>query len=221
MGSQDPRQKKDESLRVLAEEVEIAVEKAYPFADRSTVEQLASEHFLTAIWDRRVRQWVHLRGPRNLRDAVALALQAEAFYKGEDLRNPQRTRMVTLDQEVYPSEWSDYGTEGLGYPEEVDQVAAIRARNGVRPNTTTPRQLSESKDKAQVTSPKTSSGLSEERVVELIKNALAACAPPQRGSFDKSKMRCRSCNELGHFARECPRGKSQEGNTSESKPQEN
>ena len=107
------RQKKDESLRVLAEEVEIAVEKAYPFADRSTVEQLASEHFLTAIWDRRVRQWVHLRGPRNLRDAVALELQAEAFYKGEDLRNPQRTRMVTLDQEVYPSEWSDYGTEGL------------------------------------------------------------------------------------------------------------
>ena len=49
------RQGKEETLRTLAEEVEIAVEKAYPYADRATVEQLTTEHFLTAVWDRRVR----------------------------------------------------------------------------------------------------------------------------------------------------------------------
>ena len=183
------RQGREESLRILAEEVEIAVEKAYPYSDRATVEQLTTEHFLTAVWDRRVRQWVHLRGPRNLRDAVALALQAEAYYKGEDLRTPQRTRVVTTGYEAPQPEWSQYGYEDYGFSADTEQIAAVSSHRRMP-------QIAESRETGQ--------GMTEERVLELVKRALEDWKSQPRTDQDKSGIQCYFCKEYGHFARECP-----------------
>ena len=143
------RQGKEESLRTLVQEVEIAVEKAYRYADRATVEQLTTEHFLTAVWDRRVRQWVHLRGPRNLRDAVALALQAEAYYKGEDVRMPQKTQMMTTGYGA-----QEYGHEDYGFSADIEQIAAVSSHRRM-PQTAESREMSQ--------------GMTEGRVMQLVR----------------------------------------------------
>ena len=96
------RQQKEEILRSLADDIKIGIEKAYPQADHTTMEQLSIEYFLGAIYDSRLRLWVHVRGPLTLRDTVAHTLQAQAYFKGEDLRTPHCARMVS--NEVGPME---------------------------------------------------------------------------------------------------------------------
>ena len=112
------RQCKEESLWALADSIEVAVEKAYPQADPDTTNQHCLEYYLGAVKDPRVRQWVPTRGPTHLRHAIALALQSEAFFKGEDLRTPLQNRAVLED----PREDWDEDTEEF--------IGAMRTRPG-------------------------------------------------------------------------------------------
>ena len=78
------QQQKGEILRSLADDIKIGIEKAYPQADHTTMEQLSIENLFGVIYDPRLRPWVHVQGPLTLRGTVANTLQAQAYFQGED-----------------------------------------------------------------------------------------------------------------------------------------
>ena len=159
------RQRKGETLRSLADDIEIGIEKAYPQADRTTMEQLSKEYFVGAIYDPRLRQWEHIQGPMTLRDAVALALQAQAYFQGEDLRTPHRARMVA--NEARPMELDPENAFG-----DYEQVAAMQTRSTLA-----------AVNQGNRTTHGSSLGVTKEEVSQLIRDALEDWANRTRPRF--------------------------------------
>ena len=116
-------------------------------------------------------------------------MQAEAYYKGEDLRTVQRTRMVTTGYGTNQPEWQEYGYEDCGFSGDTEQIAAVSSHRGM-PQTVESRE--------------TSHGMTEEGVVQLVRKVLEELNRQPRTGQDKSGIQCYSCREYGHFARECP-----------------
>jgi hypothetical protein len=88
---QEKRQLRGESLRQLALNIEKLMHRAYPSAEQATKDSLATDAFLTAIWDTEVRLQVRLRSPVTLKRAVEEAESVEAC-----LRQARGTRRSTL-----------------------------------------------------------------------------------------------------------------------------
>ena len=100
-------QRKEQSLRALADSIEVAVEKAYPQANPDTTNQLCLEYYLGAVRDPRVRQWVHTRGPADPRHTVSLALQCEYSTANQGRTGGAPRGMASLGRSYRGVHWDN------------------------------------------------------------------------------------------------------------------
>ena len=80
----------NESLPDLAHEIRRLVKLAYPTGQHAILEDLAKNHFIDALSEPESRWQVQQTRPRNLDEAVRVAVELEAFHMAEKHRNPSK-----------------------------------------------------------------------------------------------------------------------------------
>lgn len=91
------RRKVGESLSTVATAIRVLAAKAYPEAPKSTLEDIAVDHFVEALEDNRhLRMLIRRSKPATLSEALATARFEEGIMKVDDERNPLAHRAATL-----------------------------------------------------------------------------------------------------------------------------
>jgi predicted transcriptional regulator len=83
------RRKEEESLQELGQEIRRLVQYAYPGVGINGVEELAIERFREALSNADQRMSVHQAHPRNLEEAIQVAMDLEAWQLAEQRRGSQ------------------------------------------------------------------------------------------------------------------------------------
>lgn len=94
------QRKKDESLHTLAQEIRRLVRLAYPGSGQVAA-ILETEAFIAAIPDRRLKEAIFLKEPRNLDEAVRTGVKVEAYFSTESGK-PYTSHVREIQEE-----WSD------------------------------------------------------------------------------------------------------------------
>ena len=89
--------KDGESLQELAQEVRHAVKWAYPYAWTRTHDDLAKDTFIQALGDSGMRWKVFLTRPKQLSEALKVALELEAFEIAEQNRLVESVQVASLE----------------------------------------------------------------------------------------------------------------------------
>jgi len=183
---------KGEPLPQLAQELETLVRRAYPAASEDMVRELAKDQFVDALQDRELQLYVKQAHPKDMKEALARALELEAFL---------RTSVGAVVAEA---------------PRKTFPVREFRARRAQAPTTPTKKQKEPSRSGRS--SPvgfrgacwscgqkghKRSQCRKGQRTRSLERPATSAFQPC-----------CRSCGEYGHFSIACtnPKDVMQAGN---------
>lgn len=72
---------KGESLPQLAQDIDTLVRRAYPSAPEDMVGELTTEYFMDALQNRELQLYVKQAHPKNVKEALARALELEAFTR--------------------------------------------------------------------------------------------------------------------------------------------
>ncbi|KAJ8039923.1 hypothetical protein HOLleu_14078 [Holothuria leucospilota] len=72
--------KPDESIPQLAQEIKRLTVQAYPVAPNRTTETLVRDYFIDSLEDTDTKWRVYQSRPRNLSDAVVVAVELESFF---------------------------------------------------------------------------------------------------------------------------------------------
>ena len=107
---QQRRQQKDESLDILARDIQKLVRKAYPCADLHTRERLEKDSFITAVQDASIRHSLRDKNLPNLRHCLQEAKRCQANLEIERARVPppptsqSKIRQVSTEEEIVTPE---------------------------------------------------------------------------------------------------------------------
>jgi hypothetical protein len=91
---------KDESLQKLAHDVRRLVRLAYPNAAMKTHDDLTKDQFIEALGDSEIRWSVFQARPKNVTEALKVAMELEAFKESEKSRLRKSVRGVKAEEEV-------------------------------------------------------------------------------------------------------------------------
>ena len=96
------RQQKGERLEQLGDAIERLTQLAYPTVGADITDELCRDHFMAALMQGDLRQWVHQSRPQTYGEAMASALQGEAYFRSERDRGPLRvaTCVATLPADL-------------------------------------------------------------------------------------------------------------------------
>ncbi|KAJ8033437.1 hypothetical protein HOLleu_23675 [Holothuria leucospilota] len=113
--------KPDESIPQLAQEIKRLTLQAYPEAPYETIETLARDYFIDSLGDTDTKWRVYQSRPRNLSDAVVVAVELESFFLAEtkkgNLRRPIARAVVP------PANDGEFSVRGYGI---IDNDSGIR-----------------------------------------------------------------------------------------------
>ena len=178
---------KDESLPELAQSIQRLVRQAYPDAPLSVWEVLAKDHFVDAIPDTDIRWKVLQTRPGTVQEALATATEVEAFQISER----QRLRPGRLTANIVGPQVSDKHHDTLD-----SSISKILSE--MKKDREEQRRLMEDLMK-KIERPARSVQPGMER--------FSSWGPRNTGGGN-----CWSCGEPGHFARNCPNLRYNQGN---------
>lgn len=101
--------KSEESLPELAHDIKRLLNRAYPDATPEMKETLAKDYFIDALGDSDAKWRVYQARPRQLEDAVTIAVELEAFGQAESKKSAPPRKLVarTVEKRQDPSPTSD------------------------------------------------------------------------------------------------------------------
>jgi hypothetical protein len=206
---------KDETLQELAHDVRRLVRLAYPKAPARTHNDLTKDQFIEALGDGEVRWSVFQARPKNITEALKVAMELEAFKESEKCRMRRSVRSIKEDGvETEVNKGDQDRPEILTQVQGVDlrQMAAqISQMSQGGPSYPGPRTRNREggpgPDKGAVGmfrdgERNASSGFQGGRK-EISDPSDKGYANP-RPMYDTSRVKCFRCDELGHYARNCP-----------------
>ena len=163
----------NESLHGLGQAIRKLTALAYPKTDKLERDRVARECFKKAISDAEVRKDVFRTRPETLNQAIQAAIECESYYKTEKARSRVKPAMYARPV----SEPTDHSH----IQHRLDQIESLLTQQ----NTMAPLQYS----MASHVAPAVTGQANDRQMYNM---------GPNRG-----EVRCFSCNELGHIARNC------------------
>jgi hypothetical protein len=206
---------KEETLQELAHDVRRLVRLAYPKAPVRTHDDLTKDQFIEALGDGEIRWSVFQARPKNITEALKVAMELEAFKESEKCRMRRNIRGVKAEEMELQGGRRQMGEAELDggqtkLPLDLRQmVAQINQmhqlgqgnRGSLAPSAGGPGVMGE-RDGGKgdglglgpptTGNPRNGSDFSERGYGS------------QRVPFDVSRIKCFRCDKMGHFARECP-----------------
>jgi hypothetical protein len=187
---------KEESLQELAHDIRRLVRLAYPKAAMRTHDDMTKDQFIEALGDGEIRWSVFQSRPKNITEALKVAMELEAFKESEKSRLRKSVR--SIKQESDGESESDLSrvkeTEGIKKLEL--SVQQVIAQIGQLQQKGSAKEGSEEFDKGVMRKPTAW----EERKRE---GGGRVNETGYRGPFDINKVKCFRCGKMGHYAREC------------------
>lgn len=182
--------KSGESLPELAHSIRRLVKQSYPTADYDLLESLAKDHFIDALPETDCRWTIQQARPRNLDEAVQVAVELEAFHIAEKHRGTNRkmTRVVRFEEE------KDVG-EVLSQEERLKQTED--AIQGLQQTVNKGFQaLKDRFNQLSVTGRGTDNFHTNQRQGRDVKRG---------GDWNQKPVECYHCGQLGHIRPNCPK----------------
>jgi hypothetical protein len=206
---------KEESLQELAHDIRRLVRLAYPGAAIRMHDDLTKDQFIEALGDGEIRWSVFQARPKNITEALKVAMELEAFKESERSRLRKSVRGIKIDnsgslKNEAGLEENDEGGDVTDLETSLRQlVTQVKQLRQVSGNTDFKRKDYTSgpgkwpKEGRSDNRPPRNENMGGSNSSEMEKNSEERRYSNPR-NYDMSKVKCFRCDQMGHFVRHCP-----------------
>jgi hypothetical protein len=203
---------KEESLQELAHDIRRLVRLAYPGAAMQMHEDLTKDQFVEALGDGEIRWSVFQSRPRNLTEALKVAMELEAFKESEKCRVRRSIRGIRPENDSVTTDGDKEGTQGdmsrieSSLQQAMLQIAELRqinhgsmaSRGSGTDRNAGGKMEDHRKDVAGGRVENPPGGNREDGNVR--RDGYGGARAP----FDIGRVKCYRCDKFGHYVRDCP-----------------